>query len=64
MTIWISQEIPLFIFQRLDISWALQIHPSQKLWAFEFAEGFRVEFWTSQYIMRLNWTYEWKVMTI
>ena len=41
MTIRISRELPLFNFERLDISWASIIHPSQKLWPFEFAESFR-----------------------
>ena len=40
------------------------IQPSQKLWLFEFAESFHVLFRVSWYIMRLNWTSEWKVMTI
>ena len=31
MTIWISRELPWFIFELLDISWACHIHPSQKL---------------------------------
>ena len=35
--IWISQELLLFIFERLDISSTSIIHPSQKLWPFEFA---------------------------
>ena len=32
----------VFIFERLDISWASHIHPSQKLWSFEFVENSRV----------------------
>jgi len=31
MAIWISRELPWFIFERLNISWASHIHPSQKL---------------------------------
>ena len=41
MTIWISRELPLFNFERLDM-WCSWIgHPSAKLWPFEFLEGFR-----------------------
>jgi len=63
MTIWISQELPWFIVERLKISWAWHIHLSKNLWLFEFAESFRVEFKASRYIMRLNQRYEWNVMT-
>ena len=41
MTILISREPLLFIFERLDISRASHLHPSQKLWSFEFAASFR-----------------------
>ena len=54
MTIWISRELPLFIFERLGISWASHVHPSRKLWPFEFPESFRVQFRPSRYMMRLN----------
>jgi len=95
MTIWISLELPLFNFERLDILCARIELPSEKLWPFEFLESFRcsissvsiyyapesdlrvkcyeylnftrasvVQFWASRYIMRLNLTSEWKVMTI
>ena len=64
MTIWISWELLLFIFKRLDISWASSIHPSQKLWPSDIAESFRVQFQASPYIVRLNRTSKWKVMTI
>ena len=41
MTIWISQEISLFNFERLDI-WRTSIRPPcEKLWPFEFLEIFR-----------------------
>jgi len=41
MTIWISREVPLFNFQRLDIL-CLQIgHPFEKIGPFEFLENFR-----------------------
>ena len=34
MTIWISRELPLFNFERLDILFTRFGHPSQKLWQF------------------------------
>ena len=40
-------------FEWLDKLWALNGHPSQKLWPFAFARGFLVNFWGSQYIMGL-----------
>ena len=54
ITIWISRELPLFIFEHPDIQWASHIHPSQKLWPFEFSESFRLQFRESRYIMSLN----------
>ena len=41
MTIWISRELPLFNFERLDILCAWRWPPCQKLWPFEFLESFR-----------------------
>ena len=41
MTIWISRELPLFNFERLDILYAWIGPPSEKLWPFEFLESFR-----------------------
>jgi len=41
MTIWISRELPLFIFERLDILCAWIGPPNEKLWPFEFLESFR-----------------------
>ena len=95
ITIWISRELPLFNFERLDILSACIGHPSEKLWPFEFLESFRssissvsiyyvpesdirvksydhlncsrasiVQFRASRYMMRMNRTSEWKVMTI
>jgi len=95
MTFWISRELPLFNFERLDILCARIGHPCEKLWPFEFLESFRcsilsvsiyyasesdlrvksydhlnflrasvVQFRASRYIMRLNRTSEWKIMTI
>ena len=54
MTIWISRELPLFTFERLDILFTRFRHPSRKLWPFEFPESFRVQFRPSRYMMRLN----------
>jgi len=62
--IWISRELPLFNYERLDMSWASIIHSSQNLWPFEFAECFRVKFWGSRYLMHVNRTSEWKVIAI
>jgi len=95
MTIWISQELTLFNFERLDILCAWIRPPSERLLPLEFLESFRcsisivsiyyapesnlgvksydhlnfsrafvVQFCASPYIMRLNETSKWKVMTI
>ena len=95
ITIWISQELPLFNFEPLDILCARIGHPCEKLWPFEFLESFRclissvsiyykpesdlsvksydhfnfprasvVHFRASLYVMHLNRTSVWKVMTI
>ena len=40
-TIWISPELPLFNFERVDILCGLIWPPFQKLYAFEFLESFR-----------------------
>jgi len=95
MTIWISRELPLLNFERLDILCA-RIGPLiEKLWPFEFLESFRcsipsvsicdalesdlrlksndhlnfprasiAQFRGSGFIMHMNWTSEWKVLTI
>ena len=41
MTIWISRDIPLFNFERLDILCAWIWPPCEKLWPFELLKGFR-----------------------
>ena len=41
MIIWISRELPLFNFERLNMWCAWIWHPSEKLWPFEFHESFR-----------------------
>jgi len=95
MSIWISRELTLFNFERLNMLCAWIGPPCVKLWPFEFLESFRcsisrvsicdvpesnirvksydnfnfsrasiVQFRASRYIMRLNRTSEWKVMTI
>ena len=95
MTIWISRELPLFNFVRLDILCAWIGPPSEKLWPFDFLESFRcsifsisicealeldiwvksydqlnfsrasvVQFGASRYMLRLNRSSVWKVMTI
>jgi len=95
MTIWISREVPLFNFERLDILSPWIGHSCEKLWPFKFIESFLcsissvsiyhapesdihvktydhlnfsrasvVKFRASRYIMHLNRTSMWKVMTI
>jgi len=95
MTIWISWELLLFNYERLDILCSWTRPPCEKLWPFEFLESFSssissvstyympesdnrvksydnlnfsrasvVQFQASWYIMRLNLTCVWKVMTI
>jgi len=41
MTIWISQELPLFNFKPLDILCARIGHSCEKLWPYEFPGNFR-----------------------
>ena len=64
MTVWISWELPLLNIERLDISWALIIHPSQKFWLFEFAESFLFQSQAPRYIIFLNRTSESKNMAV
>jgi len=52
MTIWISQELPLFNFEPLDILCARIGHPCEKLWSFEFLESFRC--WISSVSIYFN----------
>ena len=40
MTIWISRELPMFNFERLEILCAWIGPPSERLWPFEFHESF------------------------
>ena len=95
MTNWISRELPLFNFERLDILCTWIRPPFKNLWSFEFLESYRcsissvsiyyapesdlrvkrydhlnfsrasiVQFWASLYVMRLNRSSELKFMTI
>ena len=41
MTIWISRELPLFNFENLDMWYTWIVHPSEKLWPFEYLDSFR-----------------------
>ena len=41
MTIWISRELPLLNFERLDILCPRIGHLCEKLWPFDFVESFR-----------------------
>jgi len=64
MTIWISGELPLLNFQRLDILCAWIWSPSEKLWSFEFLESFRSSIsGVSIYYAPVS-ELKWKVMTI
>ena len=64
MAIWISRELPVFNFERLD-KWCTRIgHSCEKLGPLEFLESFVVQFRASRYVMCLNRTSEWKVLTI
>jgi len=94
-TIWISGELSLFNFERLDVCCAWIGHSSEKLLTFEFFQSFHwsissvsvcdaseldlrvkssdhlnfsrahvIQFRASRYVMHLNWTSEWKIMTI
>ena len=64
MTVWISWELPLSNFERLDM-WRTRIgHPSEKLCTYNFSTASAVQFRASWYIMCLNRTSELKVMTI
>ena len=56
-------EASFINFKHLNILWASIRHPSKKLWPFEFAQNFYVQFWGSQYIMGHNQTFVSKVMT-
>jgi len=64
MTIWISRELPLFNFKLLDRLCAWIGRPFEMLWPFEFSRVSVVQFRASRYIMRLNRTSVWQVMTI
>ena len=64
IAIWIFWELPLFNFERLDISWASIIHSNQKLWPFEFSKSFQVQFWGSRYLRRVNRASDWKFIAI
>ena len=64
MTIWISRELLLFKYERLDILCALIGPPYEKLWPFEFLHSFRCSTCASRYVKRLNRTSDLKLMTI
>ena len=59
-----SRELPLFNLECLDILCRWIGHPYEKLWPLEFSRASVVEFRGSRYIMHVNWSSEWKVMTI
>ena len=54
------------IFQFLAARYIIGLNrtPLSKVMPFELDQSFRVQFWASLYILFLNLTFEWKVMTI
>ena len=64
LTIWISRELPLFNFERLDILSACIRPLSEKLWPFELLKCFHCSISCVAIYYRLNRTSELKVMTI
>ena len=60
MTFWISRELPLFNFERLDILCTWIGRPSEKLWPCEFAESFRcsVSSVSIYYLNQKLWLFE------
>jgi len=58
-----SREVLVIHFECLDISYARIRHPSEKLRPCEFSRASVVQFLACRYILRLNQTPEWKVMT-
>ena len=58
-TIWISQELPIFNLERLESNFRVK---SYDPW--NFSRGSAVQFRGSGYIMRLDRTSVWQVMTI
>ena len=64
MAIRISQELPLFNFESLDILCPRIEHLCKKLWPFEFLDSFRCSISRSRYIMSQNRISVWNVMTI
>jgi len=65
MTIWISRELSLFNFGRVDILCDWIWSPSEKLWPFEFLESFRSSIsGVSIYYAPESDLFEWKVLTI
>jgi len=64
MIIWISRELSMFNFERLDILYPkldIRVKCYDHL---NFSRAFNVQFWASRYVMRLNRTSVLKVMTI
>ena len=64
MTIWISQELPLFNFERLDMWFAWKGHPCEKLYQLNFSRASVVQFRASRHTMCPNRISVWKVTTI
>ena len=64
MIIRIFRELPLFNFELQDELCLRIRHPMKSYDHLNFSRAFVVQFLASRYIIRLNWTSEWKVVTI
>ena len=63
-TIWNSRELPLFNFELLYMWCPKPVIRVKSYDHLNFSRAFVIQFRTSWYIMRLNRTSEWKVITI
>ena len=64
MAVWIFRELPWLIW-RVSIYDARESDIRMKSYShLNFSRASIVQFWASRYVMRLNRTCEWKVMTI
>ena len=64
MTVLISRELLFFNFEHLDILCPWIRHPCEMFWPLKFSRASVDQFRASRYIMHLNQTSGWKVMTI
>ena len=64
LTIWVSRELPLFNFERLDMLCAWTRHASENYDHLNLSRASVVQFLASRYNMSSNRTCEWKAMII